>query len=115
MQTPEQYEQEYSERLLRKQYQIQNLTEFGLSGSSFDATWALALGLHIASERVSKNDSFGCDHIPGELVPLEEFHYQNARMGCLLRKSFHAVTFLGISVKATLIVMYIDCMMYTYM
>ena len=80
-------------------YQAQNLTEFILSGSSYDAVWALALGLHYASERVSSNDSNGCDHLSGNLVSLERFDYKNELMGCILRKSFHQVTFTGITVS----------------
>ena len=80
-------------------YQEENFTEFILSGSSYDAVWALALGLHIASEKVSKNDSSGCSHHSGNLVQLEEFDYKNDLMGCILQKSFHEVKFTGITVS----------------
>ena len=79
-------------------YRTRNITDFILSGSSYDAVWAMALGLHYASERVSSNDSSGCDHLPGKLVPLEDFDYLNELMGCVLRKSFHQVNFTGITV-----------------
>ena len=79
-------------------YRAQNITDFILSGSSYDAVWAMALGLHYASERVSSNDSSGCDHLPGKQVPLEDFDYLNEQMGCVLRKSFHQVNFTGITV-----------------
>lgn len=75
-----------------------NLTEFIVAESEFDAIWVMALGLHSASERVRMNDSSGCDHLPGELVPLEEFDYVNDRMGCVLRNSFQQVRFRGITV-----------------
>ena len=59
----------------------------------------MALGLDIASERVNRNDSSGCGHLPGELVPLENFTYKNEMMGCVLRNSFHQVNFSGITVS----------------
>ena len=89
---------EYSRRLQTDYYQALNITDFILSGSSYDAVWAMALGLHYASERVGSNDSSGCDHLPGKLVPLEKFDYHNQLMGCVLRKSFHQVNFTGITV-----------------
>ena len=57
----------------------------------------MALGLDYASERISSNDSSGCGHLPGKLVPLEKFDYHNQLMGCVLRKSFHQVNFTGIT------------------
>ena len=59
----------------------------------------MALGLHNASERVRVNDSSGCGHLPGKLVPLEKFDYLNDRMGCVLRNSFQQVSFRGITVS----------------
>ena len=100
-QTPEEFEEEYSKLLQEERYQ--KLTEFILSGSLYDATWAMALGLHIASEMVMMNNSSGCDHVPGRLVPLEDFDYMNGRMGCVLRKSFHQVHFHGITVSPYII------------
>ena len=97
--TPEDYEEEYRERLQEKQYRAQNLTEFIIAGSEFDAIWAMALGLHRAAERVSRNDSGGCDHLAGELVPLGDFLYLNDRMGCVLQNSFQEVNFSGITVN----------------
>jgi hypothetical protein len=38
-------------RLQTDYYQALNITDFILSGSSYDAVWAMALGLHSASER----------------------------------------------------------------
>ena len=84
-------------------YQAQNISDFILSGSSYDAVWVMALGLDYASEKVSRNDSNGCDHLPGKLVPLENFDYHNELMGCVLKKSFHQVNFTGITVGQGLI------------
>ncbi len=72
-----------------------------VAGTEFDAAWAMAQGLHIASEKVSMNDSSGCDDLLGELVPLENFDYMNDKMGCVLRKSFQQVNFHGITVSET--------------
>lgn len=97
--TPEDFEEEYTRRLEEKHYQAQNLTEFILSGTEFDAVWAMALGLHHASKRAQINDSRGCDNLPGELVPLEDFDYLNKRMGCVFESSFQEVNFTGITVS----------------
>ena len=75
-----------------------NLTHFTIAGTEFDAMWTIALGLHAASERISANDSSGCEEVPGELVPLERFHYLNDKMGCILHNSFQQVNFQGITV-----------------
>ena len=93
------YEDEYSRRIQNTRYQAQNISEFILSGSSYDAVWAMALGLHYASERVRRNDRSGCEQLSGNLVQLENFDYQNKLMGCILRKSFHEVNFTGITVS----------------
>ena len=99
-QTPEEFLQNYTNLLRMEQYQSQNLSEFIISGSEFDATWAMALGLQSASERVRRNDSRECDHLPGRLVPLEELDYMNQRMGCVLRDSFQHVRFPGVTVSS---------------
>ena len=99
IQTVDTYEQEYRARLQEERYQDLNLTEFILASSEYDAMWAMALGLHEASERVRLNDSSGCCHLPGELVPLEQFDYLNEKMGCVFRESFQQVTFRGITVS----------------
>ena len=78
---------------------MQNLTEFILAGTEFDAIWAMALGLDSASRRVLMNDSIECDHLPGALVHLEDFDYLNEKMGCLLSNSFQKVNFSGITVS----------------
>ena len=70
---------------------------------AFDAIWALAIGLDGASERVRKNDSSVCGHLPGKLVPLEEFDYQNERMGCVMQRSIAEVDFAGITVSDIMI------------
>ena len=64
---------------------------------AYDAAWAIAVGLHNASERVKMNDSSGCGHLPGKLVPLDKFEYRNTMMGCVLRRSIAEVDFIGIT------------------
>lgn len=86
------------------EYKEQNLTEVVVAGTEFDAAWAMAQGLHIASEKVTMNDSNGCNHLLGELVPLENFDYKNDKMGCVLRKSFQQVNFTGITVRLLLLI-----------
>ena len=85
-------------RLQEERYRDLNLEEYVVAATEFDAAWAMALGLHEASVRISMNNSSGCDDIPGDLVPLEDFDYFNDRMGCVLRDSFQAVNFNGITV-----------------
>ena len=41
-----------------------------------------------------------CRDLYGELVPLNEFNYSNAFMGCVIRYNFQRTDFLGISVSA---------------
>lgn len=100
LKTPKGFKQEYIRRLQEdRRYQAMNLTEFIVAESEFDAIWVMAVGLHSTSERVRMNDSSGCDHLSGELVPLENFDYVNDMMGCMLRNSFQQVNFSGITVS----------------
>ena len=85
-------------RLQEERYRDLNLEEYVVAVTEFDAAWAMALGLHEASVRISTNDSSGCDDLPGDLLPLEDFDYLNDKMGCVLRDSFQTVNFSGITV-----------------
>ena len=53
---------------------------------------------------VSKNDSETCSNLEGELVPLDEFNYSNAYMGCVMKENYHNVNFTGVSVNNVLYV-----------
>ena len=97
VQTPGQYTTEYAKRLQLDQYK--HLIPISTSGTLFDATWSMALGLQLTLESVAQKNSSGCDHLPGELVPLEQFDYQNERMGCVMRRSYSSVSFRGITVR----------------
>ena len=83
--------------LLEDKERYPNFTKLAPAGVAYDAAWAIAVGLHNASERVKMNDSSGCGKLPGELVPLERFEYRNARMGCVLQRSIAEVDFIGIT------------------
>ena len=75
---------------------------------AFDAIWTLAKGLnHTEMMRLSKTDNeigkeTGCSKLAGKLVPLNEFEYSNAFMGCVMRYNFHQTDFLGMTVSSTL-------------
>ena len=53
---------------------------------------------------VSKEESHftNCSHLDGELVPLNDFNYSNAFMGCVMKENFHKVNFTGVSVYTLL-------------
>ena len=40
----------------------------------------------------------GCEAMNGSLVPLEEFTYDNALMGCLIKWNLQKTNFFGVSV-----------------
>ena len=64
----------------------------------------MAIGLDNAMKRIAVGNDSGCEGLPGELVPLEQFDYTNERVGCLLRQGFAEVNFLGITVSS-----YLNC------
>ena len=53
-------------RLQLNYYKEQNLTLLVNSGTVFDAAWAMALALSHTADRVARNDSSGCSHLPGQ-------------------------------------------------
>ena len=59
----------------------------------------MAIGLDNAMKRIAMGNDSGCENLPGDLVPLEEFDYTNERVGCILRQGFAEVNFLGITVS----------------
>ena len=72
---------------------------------AFDTTWTVAQVLNYTEEMRLQNQSKnatefdGCSHLPGELVPLNEFEYSNAFMGCVMRSNYYKVDFTGVSVS----------------
>ena len=66
---------------------------------AYDSIWSIAYGLDKASKKVAAGNDSGCGHLPGDLVPLEEFDYLNEKMGCVLKTSMDEVLFAGITVR----------------
>ena len=99
-QTPDEFEQEYNSLLESPEYQ--QYSPLSLAGVAYDAVWAMALGLDKASERVRLGNDSGCEHLQGDLLPLEQFNYSNAKMGCVFEQSFAETSFPGITVSGQL-------------
>ena len=68
--------------------------------STYDAVWALAFALNRTSTLVDRGDASvtGCV-AEGSLVPLHEFNYSNALMGCIMRWSLEQTNFEGVTVS----------------
>uniref|UniRef100_A0A1X7VGX3 G-protein coupled receptors family 3 profile domain-containing protein n=1 Tax=Amphimedon queenslandica TaxID=400682 RepID=A0A1X7VGX3_AMPQE len=82
---------------LLQEPKYENLTELGIAGLAFDAVWAIAVGLDIASKKILFGNETGCEKLSGEIAPLEYFNYTNKKLGCILKQSFSEVNFLGIT------------------
>ena len=86
-----------------------------LHAPAFDAVWTLALVLNYTEEMRCRNQTKeqvmqnltkqevipeNCSsNLTGDLVPLNEFNYSNAYMGCVMKHNFHKVNFTGVSVN----------------
>ena len=71
---------------------------------AFDALWTLALVLNKTEEirlnaTTKREQSEVCSHLDGELVPLNEFNYSNAFMGCVMKENYKKANFTGVSVS----------------
>ena len=97
MQTPGEYENLYAQRIESDE----DYNYYSRNGLSYDAMWAIALGLNNTLTRILNNNSTGCEDVPGSIIPLEQFEYSNAKMGCLLRESFHQTSFSGVTVSVS--------------
>ncbi|XP_019853928.1 PREDICTED: gamma-aminobutyric acid type B receptor subunit 2-like [Amphimedon queenslandica] len=75
----------------------ENLTALAISGVAFDGVWTIAIALDIASKKILSRNESGCENVPGDIVPLEQFNYTNMKLGCILRQSFSEVNFLGVT------------------
>ena len=71
-----------------------------------EGIWSLAIGLDNAVKRIAMGNDSGCEELPGDLVPLEEFDYTNERVGCILKQGFAEVNFLGITVSCPIFLVY---------
>ena len=93
----------YNERLLRTGH-----TTISTNKLAFDAMWTVAQVLNYTEEmrlqNLSKDASEfeDCAHLEGELVPLNEFTYSNAFMGCIMKNNYYKVNFTGVSVRHAL-------------
>lgn len=65
-----------------------------------DDVWGLALALNETMTMVKEGNisTTGCESLPGDLVPLEEFTYNNTKMGCVITWNLRKTTFSGVSV-----------------
>ena len=85
---------------LLQEPRYQHLKPLSLSGLAFDGMWALAIGLDIASKKISTGNDSGCEDLPGDLVPLEDFNYTNVKLGCIMRQGFSEINFFGVTVSS---------------
>ena len=73
---------------------------------AFDALWSMAQMLNYTEEMRLRDlprnhsDFDECRHLDGSLVPLDEFNYTNAFMGCVMRDNYYKVDFTGVSVSS---------------
>ena len=69
--------------------------------SAFDTTWTLAQALNYTEEMRRNNETeiSNCENITGELLPLHQFNYSNAYMGCVIKNNMHKVNFTGFLVS----------------
>ena len=72
---------------------------------AFDAIWTLAMTLNYTEELRIRNNTqeiinkTDCHDLRGELVPLNEFQYTNAFMGCVIKHYLHETKFVGVTVS----------------
>ena len=75
---------------------------------AFDAMWSMAQMLNYTEEMRladlpgNHSDFDECRHLDGSLVPLDEFNYTNAFMGCVMRDNYYKIDFTGVSVSSLL-------------
>ena len=96
--TPHEFQEEYQARAIKQGYEILDTTAAQLH----DDVWGLALALNATMTMVNDDDTTGtgCENLPGKLVPLEEFTYNNTKMGCLINWNLRKLTFSGVSVSS---------------
>ena len=75
------------------------LQEVTVAGMAYDATWAMAVAMHKAAERISNSNDSGCEHLNGEMLPLENFTYSNKKLACILLSSYAEAEFEGVTVR----------------
>ena len=94
--TPEEFQLEYHTTANAEGYEILDTTAAQLH----DDIWGLALALNSTMSMVNTNNitGTGCESLTGDLVPLEDFNYKNAKTGCLITWNLRRANFSGVSV-----------------
>ena len=99
-QTSNEFIEKYNDALVKTKYNISTVYQL-----AFDTIWTLAKVLNYTEEMRLQNDTSDsvlekCSHLnmSGELVPLNNFTYSNAFMGCVMKENYHKVNFTGVSV-----------------
>ena len=75
------------------------MQEVTVAGMAYDATWAMAVAMHRAAERISNGNDSGCGNLTGEMLPLENFTYSNKKLACILQNSYAEAEFEGVTVR----------------
>ena len=96
LQTPGEFQQQYQSMAVEQGYEILDTTAAQLH----DDVWGFALALNATMTMVNENSitGTGCENLTGNLVPLEEFTYNNTKMGCLIIWNLRQTNFSGVSV-----------------
>ena len=101
-QTSNEFIEKYNDALVKTKYNISTVYLL-----AFDTIWTLAKVLNYTEEMRLQNDTSDsvlekCSHLnmSGGLVPLNNFTYSNAFMGCVMKENYHKVNFTGVSVGA---------------
>ena len=96
-QSPRQFQEQYEALAVKEDYEILDTTAAQL----YDDVWGLALALNDTLSMVDLGDisGTGCENLPGDLLPLEDFTYDNKKLGCLITWNLRKVNFLGVSVS----------------
>ena len=63
-----------------------------------DDVWGLALALNTTMAMVNNITGTGCENEVGDLVPLEQFTYNNSKMGCVITWNLRHIEFSSVSV-----------------
>ena len=100
LQSAREFADMYKKKLLETGYSANTVHPI-----AFDTMWTVAQVLNYTEEMRLQNhskdaDEFqDCAHLEGELVPLNEFTYSNAFMGCVMKNNYYKVNFTGVSVS----------------
>ena len=96
LQTPDAFEKEYTKRANEGGFEI-----LDVGVRLYDIMWMLAIALNNTMSMVRSGDisETGCSSVPGSLVPLEEFNYNNEKMGCLIQWNLQTTNYTGVSVS----------------